>query len=126
MDIKINNEFSSLSFGDAVFVNGPLTTEGVTVKPAEVVAQRLYIRLRSYLGEWFINTAYGVPYFQSILGKKISRPAVDLIFQEQILSENGVKEIISFKSTLEQRRYSVNFTVKVVTGETVSVGINPV
>lgn len=125
MDIKLNNEVSSLSFGDAIFINGPLSADGVTTEPAEVVAQRLSIRLRSYLGEWFINTAYGVPYWQRILGKKVSKTAVDRIFQEQILSERGVREITSFTSTFQNRQYEMSFRVRALDGsQTETISIN--
>ena len=92
----------------------------------ETVAQRLFIRLRTFLGEWFLNTAYGVPYFTEVLGKKTSKSAVDLIMQQQILAEVGVKEITYFNSTLINRQYSLNFRVKVVDGSTTdTISITP-
>ena len=125
MDILLNNDTSSPSFNDAVFINGPLTLEGVSSTPAEVVAQRLQIRLQSFLGEWFINTAYGVPYWQRLLGKKINKTAVDRIFQEQILSERGVREITSFSSTLKNRIYEMSFRVRALDGsQTETISIN--
>lgn len=76
------------------------------------------IRLQSFLGEWFINTVYGVPYWQRLLGiKQTSKAAADLIFQQEILKEEGVKEIVSFESTFVNRKYSLVFKVRVVTGE---------
>ena len=127
MDILLNNDFSSLSFGDAVFINGPLTKEGLTTTPAEVVAQRLRIRLSTYLGEWFLNTEYGVPYWQRILGKKTTKTAVDRIFQEQILQERGVREIVSFSSTFKNRQYEMSFRVRALDGavtEAITVNTN--
>lgn len=127
MDILLNNTPGSLDYHDAVFINGPLMTEGVTSTPAEVVAQRLSIRLQTFLGEWFINTVYGVPYWQRILGKKVSKTAVDRIFQEQILSERGVREITSFSSTFQNRQYEMSFRVRALDGsqtETISINTN--
>lgn len=124
MDIKLNNDISSLDYHDAVFINGPLTSEGLRTEAAEVVAQRLSIRLQTFLGEWFINTAYGVPYWQSILGKKITKTRVDRIFQEQILAERGVREITSFSSTLQNRIYEMSFRVRAINGsltETITI-----
>jgi len=61
---------------------------------------------------------YGVPYFERLLGQKqTSKAAADLIFQSQILAEDGVKEIVSFDSTFVNRQYSLVFKVRVVTGE---------
>lgn len=70
---------------------------------------------------------YGPPYWQELLGMKPSKSRVDRIFQQQILLENGVKEIVSFSSTLINRQYSLKFQVKVVSGEvTAPILISPV
>lgn len=102
---------------DAVFHNGPLTKEYTTQPYTQKVGQRLKIRLLTFKGEWYYNTEYGVPYWQSILGRKISKAKVDIIFQQKILEEQGVQEIVTFTSTLENRKYSLSFSVK-VQGET--------
>jgi len=99
---------------DLVFINGQTPT---TSYPVQVVAQRLGIRLRTFLGEWFVNTSYGIPYWQRILGRKTTKAAIDKIFQQQILDEVGVMQITSFNSTFENRQYSLSFRVKVVSGE---------
>lgn len=103
---------------DIIWRNGPLRKEETTQPLTETVGQRLKIRLQSFLGEWFINTVYGVPYWQRLLGiKQTSKAAADLIFQQEILKEEGVKEIVSFESTFVNRKYSLVFKVRVVTGE---------
>ena len=63
-----------LQTGDAVFENG--TTPFVSEAGANV-AQRLYIMLRTFAGEWYLNTEHGIPYFQSILGQKNTRHRFD-------------------------------------------------
>ncbi len=107
---------------DIVWVNGPLRKSETTQPLTQVVSQRLSIRLHSYLGEWFMDTTYGVPYWQRILGFKNKKETIDLIFQEQILAEAGVKEIVSFSSTFNnaQRHYSATFQVRVTSGEVTS------
>lgn len=113
---------------DVVWNNGPLTKEFTTQPLTQTVGQRLKIRLLSFRGDWFINTTYGVPYWESILGRKqTSKAATDLIFQTEILAEQGVKEIASFNSTFVNRQYSLTFTVRVETGEvTAPIIISPV
>lgn len=78
--------------------------------------------------EWFADTTYGVPYLSRILGiKQTSKSSVDLIFQTAILEEEGVKEIVSFKSTFQNRQYCLTFQVKVVTGEvTAPISVQPI
>lgn len=82
--------------------------------------------LRTFQGEYFLNTQHGIPYWDSILGKKTSKSSVDLIFQQKILAERGVKEITYFKSTLENRKYYLSVKVKVSTGdETELITVSP-
>ena len=116
MDLLLDTDPLSSSYGDLTWKNGPLTPSYTTQSRVDVVAQRLLIRLRNFEGEWFLDTSYGVPYW-SILGHKIKKSAVDLIFQREILAENGVKELTFFESTFENRKYSLSFRVKVTTGE---------
>lgn len=113
---------------DIVWNNGPLTKDYTTQPYTQTVGQRLKIRLLTFMGEWFLDTTYGVPYWQRLLGiKQTSKSAIDLIFQQQILAEPGVKEIVSFDSTFQNRQYSLNFRVKVVTGEITSpIIVNPI
>jgi len=110
MDLLLSEEH------DIVWVNGPLLKEQTTQTRVDVVAQRLLIRIKNFEGEWFLDTSYGVPYWD-FLGKKVKKSAVDLIFQREILLENGVKELTFFQSTFENRKYSLSFRVKVTTGE---------
>ena len=127
MDILLDNDVTSPSFGDSIWINGPLTIENLTIDPATVVAQRLRIRLQTFLGEWFLNTEYGVGYWQRILGKKTSKTAVDRIFQEQILDERGVREISSFSSTFKNRQYDMSFRVRALDGslsEVITINTN--
>ena len=109
---------ASPEFGDAVFINGPLTPAGVTTSSLETVAQRLRIRLLTFQNEWFADTEYGIPYYQRILGKKPTKSALDQIFKQAILEERGVREITYYESSLSGRNYSVVFRVKTREGET--------
>jgi hypothetical protein len=112
---------------DAIWTNAPLDESGVTSPFTQTIAQRLKIRLLTYQNEWFYDTTYGIPYFQSILAKKTTKANVDLIFQQAILSEPGVKQIVTFTSTLINRQYSLTFSVKVVDGTvTQPITITPV
>lgn len=125
MDFKLGATLAS--DWDIIWHNGPLRKSDTTQPYIETVGQRLKIRLLTFYGEWFINTVYGVPYWQRILGvKQTSKEAADLIFQQQILSEEGVKELVTFESTFINRKYSLVFSVRVVTGEvTAPIVIQP-
>lgn len=104
---------------DAVFVNGETpVTNGV----ADGLKQRLKIKLLTFKGEWFLNTNYGTPYFQQIFGKRRSKSSVDIIFRELIQEDDDVLSILKFNSSLSpQRTYSLSFTVRSISGETIEI-----
>lgn len=116
MDFLIDKEPVSSGFGDIVWNNGPLTTQYTTQDRVDVVAQRLFILLRTFTEEWFLDETYGIPYW-SFLGQKVPKSQVDIIFQRKILAENGVAELTFFESTFANRKYSLRFAVKVTSGE---------
>ena len=114
MDLLIHRDFQTGTY-DMIFENGKCpTTSGV----ADACVQRLYIRLKTLFQEWFLNVEYGVPYLEKILGKRVKRETVDMIIQEQILQDRGVKEIVSFESSFDNpsRVYSCKFTVRAEDG----------
>lgn len=114
MDLLLDRNTGSY---DLVFVNGqcPTTSDAI-----DRTTQRLYIRLKSLLGEWWWDTTYGVPWLEKILGYKVRKQTVDMILQEQILSENGVIELVSFNSSLDNasRAYTCSFRVRTEAGVT--------
>ncbi len=117
MDLKLD-----LDTGDMVFVNG---TTPITEDYTANVGQRLFILLRTFLAEWYLNTDYGIPYTQQIMGRKIKKSTVDRILQQKILGEQGVSEILSFDSTLDNgRTYSCTFKVRTIVGGQFTETIN--
>mgnify|MGYP002651094048 FL=1 len=119
MDFKLDYQI-----GDIIWKNGPLTKADVTQPFTENVQQRLFIMLRTFMGEWFMDTQHGIPYFQRILGRKTPKAAVDRIFQEKILAEQGVAEIVSFTSSLVNREYSFVTQIRCESGEVFTLEIN--
>lgn len=122
MDLLLNENTN-----DLVFVNGACP---VTQQLTSVVSQRLKITLYTFLGEWFLNTSVGVPYFQQIFGKIRNKSSIDLIFQQIIVNDVDVIEILSFESTLSPdiRGYSMTFQVRVSDNTaslpiTISIGV---
>ena len=110
MDIKLDNDPLSPTFGDVVYDNTQVT---VTRNLAESVAQKLTIKLNTFLSEWFLNNEIGVPYYQQIFGKVKSKSSIDIIFQQQILAEPDVIEITEFNSSIGSgRTYSISFRVR--------------
>jgi hypothetical protein len=87
MDLKIDGN------SDVVIENGDLVlTSGV-----ESVAQDVEIRLSFFLGEWFLDTRLGVPYFQRILGQKPRFSTVATILKKAIFTTPGIISISNFE-----------------------------
>lgn len=96
-----------------------LTEDGdVTLTPdtQEQVQQRLGITLRTWQGEWALDTTFGTPYRQAILGRPRTQEEVDAIFVGIINADPDVQSIDFFNSELNTnsvRHYDLDFGVVV-------------
>lgn len=116
MDLLVNRERDTNGYGDMVFVNGatPITDEFV-----DAVAQRVFIMLRTFESEWYLNDTTGVPYLTRILGYKVEKSTVDRILQQKILEQSGVADILEFNSTLSGSRvYEASMRIRTTGGDT--------
>ncbi len=68
------------------------------VSGADEIVQRLETRLRRELGEWFLNTSAGLPWYQEgrgMLGSKaFNKRSLDLLIRRETLGTEGVERII--------------------------------
>lgn len=116
MDLLVNRQRDTEGYGDMVFVNGstPITEEFV-----DAVAQRVFIMLRTFESEWYLNDTTGVPYLTRILGYKVEKSTVDRILQQKILEQSGVADILEFNSTLSGNRvYEASMRIRTTGGDT--------
>jgi len=99
---------------------------------AEATAQRVRTRLLLILGEWFMNTAAGVPWLQlpgvdatPILGGRNNMAYVEAVLKRVILESDGVKAILSFSVDLDHttRKLTVVTTIQTVDGDTVDIQV---
>lgn len=83
----------------------------IFVEGLEAIAQDVSVRLRTYLGEWFLDTRQGLPYFQRILGEKPRIGVLKALFGEAILLTPGISSFtnldVVYNST--SRGLSVGF-----------------
>jgi len=90
----------------------------------ESVAQAIETRLRTFLGEWFLDEELGIPFFGEVLVKTNDKSKIDAIFLNEILKIEDVEKIEQFESEIdrETREYNVTtLSVKVSSGEVVEV-----
>ena len=99
---------------DLIMKNGDL----VLIDDAERVAQQVKIKLKSFFGEWFLDTTYGVPYLEDIMVKKPNMEQVRNIFRQQILDVDDVTAVSSLVLTLNSasRELTADFTCQTAYG----------
>lgn len=113
-----------------IFMN--VLTEDINITDNKIVVmkeilpslrQRLTIRLKTFNDEWVLNKNAGLPYFQQIYKKGISKDVVDSLFRSFILKTPDVERLISFSSILDgrNRTYTLNFSVATSSGETLAI-----
>ena len=76
--------------------------------------QRIDCMLRTFRGEWWLDSTIGVPYFEEILKKNPDMSVVRQAFASVILSVPGVQEItrLDVKFLRPARALRVDFEVK--------------
>ena len=86
--------------GDMRFING-----------IYYVRQKVSIRLKWFLGEWYLNLLIGVPWYQKILIKNPNKLDVIDYIKRQILLTEGIDSLEKFNLEFVARRtISVTFT----------------
>ncbi|MCT4716765.1 hypothetical protein MUA01_17555 [Enterobacteriaceae bacterium H18W14] len=104
---EIDNDYA-FGRGDAAFLNDS----------AQAVAQAVKTRLSLWRGEWFLDTAEGTPYVQSVLGKH-SEDIYSLAIRDRISGTQGVKSITAFntQNNSNTRRLTYSVTLDTLYGE---------
>jgi len=96
----------------------------MTTNTSQWLSCKLEARLKTFFGEWFINSTIGVPYFEQILKKQVDINNVTTILSDYIKNTRGVKELITFDVDYDNisRHYKYTFEVTSNDGTTVSGG----
>lgn len=86
MDLKLN-----IITGDLDVTNGEISL----VIENDAITQHLLIRLRTFLGEWFLDEDAGMPYFEEFLIKNPSNLIMEARIKEAILETPGIETVNS-------------------------------
>jgi hypothetical protein len=95
--------------GDLVIENADL----VLTTGSDAVRQHLLQRLRTFMGEWFLNLDAGLPYFQNILIKDPNLNAIDGVIKNVIIDTPGVLELLSFDMNYDSSTQALELTFSV-------------
>jgi len=74
------------------------------VDGSERVRQQLEVRLSIFRGEWFLDGEFGVPYLDSVIGKRITLNGALSAIRTEILAVEGVIKLNSFDYNLNRKK----------------------
>lgn len=89
------------------------------VTGADAIEQQLRIRLRFFLGEYFLDTRQGIPFYREVLIKNPNLPLLRSIFREAIITTPGVSSVQDVQVSVNgvTRTLSLTFVATIDTGE---------
>lgn len=95
-------------------ITGDLAIVGfelLIVKGADAVRQQLDMKLALWSGTWFLDTEFGTPYLESVLGKQVSLNGAIAAIKKSILEVQDVDKINQFNFSFdrEQRKLLASF-----------------
>lgn len=82
----------------------------------DAIVQHLQQRLRTFLGEWFLDLRIGVAYFQQILVKNPNPAVVDSILKKEIINTPGILQLTYFDLDIGSDR-SMTLSFRALTKE---------
>lgn len=88
------------------------------VEDIDRVRQNLRIRLWFFFEEWFLDTTYGVKYYQLILVKNPNLTTVSSALKATILETEDVVSLLEYTQSFDlvTRKLTVTFTVNTTFG----------
>ena len=99
----------------------------LTATSTDLIRQRMQLTLHVNQGEWQFNTAFGLPWMTAgklpqLIGKN-DKSYVDSIIKDKIRKIEGVKDILTYTTTLDQttRLYAIKGTVALIDNTTVEI-----
>lgn len=86
----------------------------------DAAAQQIRIRLRFFLGEWFLDQRLGIPYYQQILGHKSRPKLLEDAMRRAIVTTPGVARLLTLSTSFDghTRAVSVSFRATLDTSVT--------
>jgi hypothetical protein len=120
-DFEVNPEDVFDDSGNLISTENDLCLCGFgldLVEDIEQIRQKIKIRLQFFLGEWYLDTTLGVPYFTEVSEKNPKMARIQAIFKAVIIETPGVTELTAFSATYDAalRVFNLDFTVNTIYG----------
>ena len=105
MNIKLDsNRDWDVQKGQLQFVTG-----------LDEIAQIIEVRLRTFAGEWFLDTTRGVPWFSKVLIKNPNTSEIEELFTQQISDVPGVTAIETLTLEYINEQRSLRVQTRIIT-----------
>tara|TARA_R110000851_G_scaffold119532_2_gene247383 strand:+ start:1746 stop:2105 length:360 start_codon:yes stop_codon:yes gene_type:complete len=106
------------SVHDLLITNGDIS---LFEKLEPNTAQRVEINLLNFLGEWFRDVNTGVPYLQTILGRRNSLESANVEIKATIINTENISTITQYSSSIDNnRKLTVIFSATLESGGTIN------
>lgn len=117
LDLKLNDDH------DLDITNYDLEV----IDTLDYVAQKLKIKLKFFISEWFLDTTKGMELFQIVFVKNPDLDLIASIFRNEILSVPEIKTILEYTQEFDsfKRELTITFKVDTIYGtltDTIEVG----
>lgn len=88
----------------------------------DAVAQQVLIRLKLFLGEWFLDERVGIPYFRDILVRNPNLDLIRSIYKKTLLDTPGVASVESVTLDIDtaSRTLTLSFSATLDSGGTLT------
>ena len=104
MDLKLTT-----ATGDLDITNGDVTL----LSGEDATAQYLVTRLRTFLGEWFLDSRIGIPYFESILIKNADIRVIQSIIRRAIETTDGIDSVVNMDFDFDGATRQLDITAEI-------------
>ena len=113
-----NPNVGDLEFSDSTMSN-ILLTDDTSYPASRAVMQDLFIRLRFFYAEWFLDTTQGLPYFKYVFVNNPDLRLIESIFRRVILGTPGIASLDNFSVTFDkgQRTIFPRFVGRLTSGQ---------
>lgn len=98
--------------GDLLITNGQIT---IVSDINEALALKLRNKFRLFLGEWFLDTRVGVPWFEAVLVKAPDLGVIKQIFTQVILGTEGMASVEEMVLDFDNAARELDFTFRALT-----------
>ena len=96
-----------------------LLTDDASQPTGRAVMQDVFIRLRFFFGEWFLDTTQGIPYFRYVFVVNPDLRLVESIFRRVIIGTPGIASLDKFSLVFDRpnRALFPSFAGRMTSGE---------